>query len=60
MIPWFGYLGILTLFCLLFTASIPTYFVKKGKISMKVHFVMAKITVVLALIHGTIAVLKYT
>jgi hypothetical protein len=58
--PLVMWLGIVTLLCLLFTAAI-SVMNKKGihKIPLKWHSRMAGITIVLAIIHGILAVAAY-
>lgn len=58
-LPLIMYGGILTLLCLLSTAIIG-YLNKRGifVISMKWHFRLSFITVLLALIHGTLGILS--
>jgi hypothetical protein len=58
--PVIFYLGIITILCLFFTATVG-YLNLKGinKIPLKWHFRMAKITVALAIIHGMLGVLSY-
>jgi len=58
--PLLMYLGVLTLFFLLVTASIAVLN-KRGiaKIPIQWHFRMAKLTILLALVHGLFGVLAY-
>lgn len=58
--PLIMYLGILAVLLLLFTALIPVLN-KKGvtKFPFNMHPIMARITIVFALIHGLLAVLAY-
>ena len=58
--PLIMWLGVVTLLCLFFTATIA--FLNKRrirKIPMKYHPLMAKITLVIALIHGLLGLLLY-
>jgi hypothetical protein len=59
-IPLAAFGGIITLLCLLFTASIAVMN-RRGihKIPMEWHFAMAKVTVALALIHGILGLLAF-
>lgn len=59
-LPLIAYGGIITFICLVFTAAIPILN-QKGyhKIPMGWHFVMARITVALAAIHGLLGILAY-
>lgn len=59
--PLIMYLGILTLSSFLFTASIAVLNVKYGihKIPFRWHPRMAAFSIILALIHGTLALLHY-
>jgi len=57
--PLTFYLGVATVLSLLFTSSIPSYFMRKGKFNLKVHKKFAKITILLALIHGGLSILNY-
>ena len=58
--PLIMYLGMLTLLSFLFTALI-ALLNKKGinKIPITWHFRMAKISIALAVIHGTLGILAY-
>jgi hypothetical protein len=61
--PLIMYLGILTLFSFLATASIG-YLVFTGKskppiITLKTHFLLARISIAFALIHGALGILAY-
>lgn len=58
--PLIMYLGILTLLSLLFTASIAVMN-RKGinKIPMNWHFIMARVTIGLAALHGVLAFISY-
>jgi len=58
--PLIMYAGIITLLCFLFTAAIPI--LNKGgkiKIPFKWHPIMARISIMLAIIHGALGVLAY-
>ncbi len=59
-IPFIIWIGIITLFSFLFTASI-SILNKKGinKIPFKWHSRMAIVSIILAIIHGMLAVLAY-
>ncbi|MBW2965033.1 hypothetical protein KY363_06255 [Candidatus Woesearchaeota archaeon] len=58
--PLIMYLGILTFLSLIFTASI-SVMNRKGinRIPMRWHFIMARITIALAAVHGILAFLSY-
>ncbi len=59
-IPIIIWLGIVTLFSLLFTASISILNKKNiNKIPLKWHSRMAIVSIILAIIHGMLAVLAY-
>lgn len=59
-LPLILYLGSLTMISLLTTATIMFLNDRKlAKIPFKWHHLMAKITIVLALIHGTFGILAY-
>jgi hypothetical protein len=59
-VPLIAYGGMLALVCLLFTAAVPILNQKGiNKIPMKWHFIMAKATLALALIHGTLGILAF-
>ena len=58
--PLMMYLGILVLLCFLFTAYIGASNLKaKGKIPLKWHFIMAKISICLAIVHAILGVLAF-
>ena len=58
--PFIMYLGILTLLCFLFTAYIGIINKKGlGKIPLKWHFIMARLSIGLAIIHAVLGVLLY-
>jgi hypothetical protein len=59
-LPLIAYIGIVTLLCLIFTASI-SVMNRRGitRIPMQWHFIMARITIALALVHGVLAMLSY-
>jgi len=58
--PLVGYLGIITFFCFLFTFLIPIINrSSQRKIPIKWHFLLAKITLTLAIIHGFLALAVY-
>lgn len=59
-IPLIAYLGLLTLFCFLFTAYIAVMN-KKGdiRISPKWHPIMARISISLAILHGLFGLAAY-
>ncbi|MFA5887762.1 MAG: hypothetical protein WC852_03570 [Candidatus Nanoarchaeia archaeon] len=56
--PLIVYIGLLTLSCLLTTATLGAL-VLKGKIQFKYHKAMAITTICIALSHGTLAFLAY-
>ena len=56
--PLIVYVGLLTLACLLTTATLGAL-VLKGKIQFKYHKAMAITTICIALSHGTLAFLVY-
>lgn len=58
--PFIFWLGIINLVFLLFTAYIG-FSNKRGnhRISMKIHYLMAKITILFVLIHGILGILAY-
>ncbi len=62
--PIFGlplalYLGIITLLCLLFTATISTLNKRRIRfLSMKWHIRMAYVTITFALVHGSLILLS--
>jgi len=58
--PLIMYLGIITLLSFLITAFIGIFIIKGiGKIPFKLHFIMAAISITLAIIHGTLGVSAY-
>lgn len=58
--PLIMYLGIITLLALLFAAYIAFMNMKgKSKIPLKWHFIVAKIAIILAIIHAALGVLAY-
>jgi len=58
--PFIVYLGILTIFMFIVTASIASL-KRKGKIklSIKWHYNLAYVSIILALIHGILGILAY-
>jgi len=56
--PLILYLGIVTL-VLLFTTAAMGFLVMKGKAKFKHHLLLARITVILALIHATLGLSAY-
>ncbi|MBU0671082.1 hypothetical protein KKF29_02890 [Patescibacteria group bacterium] len=58
--PLIMYLGIITLLCFFFTASISVAFKKNIKfVPFKWHPIMAKISLTLACLHGLLGVLAF-
>ncbi len=57
-LPVLAYGGIFTLICLLTTATLG-YLSTQGKPVFKWHRIMAAVTVVFALMHGTLGILVY-
>lgn len=59
-IPFIVYLGILTIFMFIITALIASL-KRKGKIKISIlwHYRLAYISIILALIHGLLAILAY-
>lgn len=58
--PLIMYLGILTLLSFLITALIGLLIIKGiGKIPFRLHLIMAVISIILAIIHGTLGILIY-
>ena len=59
-LPLIVYFGMFTLLCFIFTALI-ALMNRRGinKIPIKWHFRMAKFSIALALIHGTLGILAY-
>lgn len=59
-IPFIVYLGIITLFFLLLTATVPVLN-RRGinRIPFNWHPALAKITIIIAIIHATLGILAY-
>jgi hypothetical protein len=55
-LPFIAWLGIITLICLVFTASIPKMIKRGIKLPIKLHYVMAWVTIGLAVLHSILAI----